>query len=384
MKQREIFQLFDLVFKHLMTLSDRAVINCINGLFNTNHPPDSKVSRPSTETVDDNLRRSVADMVIVINDIHRYLIESQINNDKDMLIRIFRYILSEGQRSAKRGGHILTIHIPDARVIYWETTRNTPDRELLRFEFPDGLVAELNVPSIKFPEFSTAELEERRLILLLPFYLLKLRRQTENAKTGEQRRKLFASLKKLLLDIHKMIERGRDRELIGGTDFIKIWEITKLLYESLYSDYNETKEKRAMYRTIADLHLTDWDTLLKVQSEALAEKRTKELVEERTKELVEERTRELTKELTKKLTEKRAKELVEKRTKELVEKRTKGLIEKRAKELVEKRAEKLARQERKKARLKMIESARKLKALGVSNETIAAGFDLDLQKIENL
>jgi hypothetical protein len=320
------------------------VINCINGLFNTDYPPDSKVSRPSTETVDDNLKRSVADMVIVINGVHRYLIESQINNDEDMLVRIFRYILSEGQRSAERGGHTLTIHIPDARVIYWETTRNTPDRELLRFEFPDGPAVELNVPSIKFPEFSITELEERKLILLLPFYLLKLRRQTENAKTDERRRELFASLKKLLLDIHKIIERGRDRELIGGTDFIKIWEITKLLYRSLYSDYNETKEKREMYRTIADLHLTDWDTLLEVQLKARTEKRVKELAEELAKEIA----------------------------------------EKRAKEIAEKRAQKLAGQERKKAHLKMIESVRKLKTLGVPNETIAAGFDLDLQEIENL
>jgi hypothetical protein len=273
MKQREIFQLFDVVFKCLMSFSDQAVVHCINGLFGTNYPPESKVSRPSTEAVDGSLKRSLADMVIIINDTHRYLIETQISNDDDIIMRIFRYILNEGQRSAAREEkHILRISVPEARVIYWESTRNTPDREILRFEFPGGRIFDLEAPSFKFPDYSIADLEERRMWLLLPFCLLKLRKDVVAAKTDKKLRELSGEVKKTIYKLAETAERGQKQGYISGLDLINILELTQCLYRELYSGYNEFDKEWEMVRTIEDLKLTDWAGLWRQKEEEFEKK----------------------------------------------------------------------------------------------------------------
>jgi hypothetical protein len=55
-QKRETAQIFDLILKHLIRLSNVAVINFINGLFGTDHPLDSTVEYPNTENVSKKLR----------------------------------------------------------------------------------------------------------------------------------------------------------------------------------------------------------------------------------------------------------------------------------------------------------------------------------------
>ena len=40
----EVYQIFDKVFKKIITLSAKAVINLINGLFDTDYPLDSSIT----------------------------------------------------------------------------------------------------------------------------------------------------------------------------------------------------------------------------------------------------------------------------------------------------------------------------------------------------
>lgn len=55
--EQEIYQIYDKIFKKILTLSGKAVINLINGLFDTNYPTDSKVQYHWTEFVDDGLKQ---------------------------------------------------------------------------------------------------------------------------------------------------------------------------------------------------------------------------------------------------------------------------------------------------------------------------------------
>ncbi len=41
---QEVYQLYDKIFKKILTLSSTAVINLINGLFETDHPTDSVIT----------------------------------------------------------------------------------------------------------------------------------------------------------------------------------------------------------------------------------------------------------------------------------------------------------------------------------------------------
>jgi hypothetical protein len=136
---------FDLIFKQLLHLSNRAVTSFINGLFGTRHPPDSIVQYPGTETVSTTLQQRIRDMMLIVNGV-TYHVEAQINYDADMVIRVFEYsfMYSREKRSANAAGskitgnEIRTIEFPKVRVIYWEGGERIPAKQTLRLKFPDG------------------------------------------------------------------------------------------------------------------------------------------------------------------------------------------------------------------------------------------------------
>jgi hypothetical protein len=241
--QPGIPQLFDRVFKCLLCLSNRAVISFINGLFGTSYPPSSSVFRPSTETVEASLHHGLADLILTINT-DSYLIETQISNNRRMGLRIFQYVMNQGR---KEGGeaedHIFRIKLPQARVIYWEPSPGTPDRETILFIFPDGKEYRYEVPSIKFTEYTAEDLERKGLGLLLPFCVLKYRPQVRRAKTKEERKELAVKTKELMKNLAAAMERGKERGEMSGLDLETVSEFTKVLWERTYSAYSEFKEE---------------------------------------------------------------------------------------------------------------------------------------------
>ena len=58
---KEINQIYDKAFKRILTLSDKAVINLINGLFGTDYPTNSKITYNWTEHEDKDLKRTLSD-----------------------------------------------------------------------------------------------------------------------------------------------------------------------------------------------------------------------------------------------------------------------------------------------------------------------------------
>jgi len=138
--KRETQHIFDLILKRLLRLSNGAVIQFINGLFGTDHPLDSTVEYPNTEYVSRKLRRLMSDIVVVINGVNVYHLEAEIKDDESIVIRIFEYGFAQGlsTKTASEGGERITIKFPNARIIYWETTKRTPDEVVLTLEFPDG------------------------------------------------------------------------------------------------------------------------------------------------------------------------------------------------------------------------------------------------------
>jgi hypothetical protein len=113
-----------------------------------------------------------------------------------MAVRMFRYDTAEAQEHSSKEGGVQTINFPKSMVIYLEPPVNTPDYELLRVRFPDGVYYEYRVPVIKLTELSVEELAERRLLIFAPLYILKLRQKLKRAKTPGERKRLAAELAK--------------------------------------------------------------------------------------------------------------------------------------------------------------------------------------------
>jgi hypothetical protein len=211
------------------------------------------------------MRRSLTDIVISING-DSYLIEAQIHNDLYMGVRIFQYIMNEGRkRGSSTEKHIIRLKLPQARVIYWEATPATPDRETIIFMFPDGREYRYEVPSFKFSEYPVEALEERGLGLLLPFCVLNLRHKVKRAKTADERRELAHRMGELLENLTGAAERSVKRGELSESDLGNVLLFTKLLQEEIYKPYTEFKEAAEMWEHIK---VIDFDSIWKERDEA--------------------------------------------------------------------------------------------------------------------
>ncbi len=73
-----------LLYHHKHLLSDKVVINLINGLFGTDYPTNSKITYNWTEHEDKDLKRTLSDSILTINDRDIYHIETQMTEDEEI------------------------------------------------------------------------------------------------------------------------------------------------------------------------------------------------------------------------------------------------------------------------------------------------------------
>ena len=248
--ERETLHLFDLMMKFLLTeASSTALVHFINGLFGKDYPADSRVSFPATESVQvqpqkHGLEKIQSDLILMINS-DAFAIEAQIEDDETIALRAFQY----GFAYAKQNMQIseaeseIELKMPFARILYWETTRKTPDKVTLKLRFEDGSLHTYEVKTFKMLDQSLETLEQRKMMLLLPFCLLKFRREVKKpSTTSEKRKQLAEEMKNLLYKLDGLVEHSRAQGLLSNGDAIMIMERIGQMHEELYSQYPEFEE----------------------------------------------------------------------------------------------------------------------------------------------
>ena len=130
-----IYQIYDKIFKKILTLSSTAVVNLINGLFDTDYPPDSPITYNWTEFTDDSLRRILADTILTINGTNSYHLEAQMTNDEDIIFRVFDYGYCHACRTSEKDIYSGTLHFPIPKIIYLYTKSKAPDKYKLTLDF---------------------------------------------------------------------------------------------------------------------------------------------------------------------------------------------------------------------------------------------------------
>jgi hypothetical protein len=261
--------LFDLIFKRLVQESSpQTIVSLVNGLFDTTFPLDSPVSFPNKETITENLRQIVSDMMILIAD-EIFHLEAQIDDDLNMALRMFRYGYYEAVRRPKPeedGG--LTINFPQARILYWETTRRTPDKLTLHIVYPDRSRHDFVVPAFKVLEHGIEEIEKKKLALLLPFYVLKYRKQVKAARSEEERRTLVPEVEKTINRLLDALRELRGQGTLTDRDEELMLGEIEVLYTELYKPYEGFREARTM---VDERILTRFDKLRMEFNEEMAE-----------------------------------------------------------------------------------------------------------------
>ena len=235
-----IAQIYDKIFKRILTLSNVAVVNFINGIFGRDFPKDSKLTYNWTENIKNSLEKTIADTIITVNDTEKFHAEVQINSDSTIAMRVFDYGYQDALKYRKVENDRIILEFPQSKVIFLEHNSNTPDTVILELRFGNQGGFEYKIPAMKFLDYSIDELNRQNLVILLPLYLLKLRKEIEK----EQSRENALKLKALINDgIIKSIENNEAAGNITHEDTVILIGLLERLYTHLYGNIKKFKEE---------------------------------------------------------------------------------------------------------------------------------------------
>ena len=213
-------------------MSQKAVINLINGLYGTNHSLDSEITYHWTESIDNNLRRTLADTIITINGFYNYHIEAQMYQDEDIVLRVFEYGFGH---SIKYNRDSATLRFPSPRVIFFCDAKDAPDFYTLTLDFEDQGKFEYRVKTFKYQDYTIEDINKMKMIILIPFELLRFRELLKKEHTEQNLNTLKSLVKN---DILGSIQANYSMGNITGSDARRLIQLTIKLYGHLYSEYN--------------------------------------------------------------------------------------------------------------------------------------------------
>jgi len=275
-------QVFDLSFKHIMhEASSIAIVHLINGIYKKNYPLDTAVEIWPSELIKKHpktgrLKKIVTDIVIALDtgagkDV--YLMEAQINDDIEMSLRVFNYsvFIALRGKTISDDGSCMEITMPSPAVIYWETSK-TKDFLSITIRFPGNKSVVYKVPTFKVLQHSVSELAG--MVLLLPFYILKIREELKKSdRDSEKRKKLSEQLDGYIAEIGKVLEASNKNNYITEKDVALLLGRLSDMYSELYGDYEEFTDMDARLKKFADTSWSrTWDEGI-AKAEAKAEKR---------------------------------------------------------------------------------------------------------------
>ncbi|MDR2554475.1 MAG: hypothetical protein LBC64_03510 [Fibromonadaceae bacterium] len=248
---RRTAQLFDLMFKGIIKdASSSAVVHLINGIYKKNYPLDTQVTIEPNELIKEHpksgkMEKIISDIIITLHSKDKkdtFLLEAQINDNLEMILRIFNYstLIALEKRTISDDGSCLKIEMPSPVVIYWETSK-TKDIVSVELKFPNNKSVTYKIPTFKVLRHTVSELED--MALLLPFYILKIRKELEKKSTDSAKRKILSKrLEGYILEIDKVFKRLVQNNYITAKDAAMLLRRLLNMNLELYGKYPEFVE----------------------------------------------------------------------------------------------------------------------------------------------
>jgi len=247
-QKRETQHIFDLTIKYLLQKTSPAnTVSLVNTLFDRRYALDSKVDFATTEDVakhGNTLDLFRADILLSVAG-DGFAIEFQVGHDEIIGLRVFEYGFGHAHRTKRVSGNgeLIEIELPDACVVYFENTKTTPGQIIFRLTSKDGGYFDYKVRIFKMEEQSLESLEQQRLLVLLPFCLMWLRKELKQGKaTAAERLATAEKERRMLCEIEDVLIRALDNGILGTRDGIMIVESISQMHEELYGTYPEFQE----------------------------------------------------------------------------------------------------------------------------------------------
>lgn len=237
MEREEIYSntIFDDVLKTMQERAEMLFIPAINEFFHKSFAQDEKIIHLKNEH--QKLEgKIITDTCLLIRGI-RYHIECQSNIDGTMVIRMFEYDFMIALEHSKKTEDGYSIEFPHSCVIYLRHNSCTKDELYVTVNLPNRTQFKYKVPIIKVQEYSKEDIFEKKLYLLLPYYLMRYENELDEIEEEQEKRQQ-------LIGEYNAICNQLKEELVQQYPDIyrKLLELMKKIADYILRDKKETKK----------------------------------------------------------------------------------------------------------------------------------------------
>ena len=237
--------IYDGAFRTILNDCRNMILPVINEIFDEEYIGDEKIEFfPNEHFLDqqdtaDKERITDTNFKVIGKEIKKYHLECESSlPDGKMTIRLFEYdaqiALDEGEVTEET----LTVAFPNTAVLYLRAYRKTPDKMRYVIVTPGGTV-QYDIPVMKVQTYSLNDIFEKRLLLLIPFYIFSHEKNFSEYNSNEQK---LSELKSEYQDILERLDEMEQQEVIGAFDKRTIIELSSDVIKEIAQKYENVQK----------------------------------------------------------------------------------------------------------------------------------------------
>ena len=192
-----------------------------------------------------------------------------------MALRIAEYTFLTARQDAIIENGKLTINMPLYSVIYIRSNSETPKKTEITFNFPNGETVRYDADNILLSDFTKEEIIEKKLYVLIPFYVLRYESIIKDENAGK------TELKEVKRDLDYFIsflKNAVDKSLIDGYAYENLRNYIKMIIRHVAN--GNINEKELMNKMGGNVIVTEADRIFWAAKEELRDQVTAEVKEE--------------------------------------------------------------------------------------------------------
>ena len=237
--------IYDGAFRTILNDCRKLIIPVINEIFREEYTGEEKIEfLPNEHFLDqqdeaDKERITDTNFRVIGKITKKYHLECESSlPDGKITIRLFEYdaqiALDEGEVTEET----LTVTFPNTAVLYLRNYKKTPDKMKYVIVTPGGTV-KYDIPLMKVQNYTLDDIFEKRLLLLIPFYIFSHEKNFPEYNSNEQK------LEKLKSEYRYILERLDEVEqqgVIGAFDKRTIIELSSDVVKEIAQKYGNVQK----------------------------------------------------------------------------------------------------------------------------------------------
>lgn len=237
--------IYDGAFRTILNDCRKLIIPIINEIFGETYTGEEEIRFfPNEHFIDqqdeaDRERITDTNFTVLGKIQKKYHIECESSYpDGKITIRLFEYdaqiALDEGEITEET----LTVTFPNTAILYLRTYKKTPDNMKYIIVTPGGTV-QYNVPIMKVQTYSLNDIFEKRLLMLIPFYIFSHEKSFSEYNSNEQKLEELRAEYQLILD---RLDELEQQEVIGAFDKRTIIELSGDVIKEIAQKYENVQK----------------------------------------------------------------------------------------------------------------------------------------------